>query len=56
MAKTKGSQMTEDDIEATLRYLKTNEDKNATREDAIKYLQEHQSLAHLAAHKIVEGE
>lgn len=56
MSNNKGYEITEKDIEATLRYLKTNVDENATREDAVQYLEEHKSLAHLAAHKIVEDE
>ncbi len=51
-----GYNITEEDIKATLRYLKTNVDENATREDAVQYLEEHKSLAHIAAHKIVDDE
>jgi hypothetical protein len=56
MKNKSGYQITEKDIESTLKYLRLNEDENATREDAIQYLEEHKSLAHLAAHKIVEDE
>lgn len=52
-----GYEINEKDIEATLRYLITEKGmKNATREDAISFLEEHQDLAHLMAHKIVEDE
>lgn len=54
MKNKSGYQLTEKDIETTLKHLRLNEDENATREDAIQYLEEHKSLAHLAAHKIVE--
>jgi hypothetical protein len=56
MKNKSGYQITEKDIETALKYLRLNEDENATREDAIQYLEEHKSLAHLAAHKIVEDE
>lgn len=56
MKNNSGYQLNKKDIEITLKYLRLHEDKNATREDAVKYLEEHQSLAHLAAHKIVEDE
>ena len=56
MKNKSGYQLTEKDIETTLKYLRLNEDENATREDAVHYLEEHKSLAHLAAHKIVEDE
>jgi hypothetical protein len=56
MKNNSGFQITEKDIEATLRYLKMNESEEVTREDAIEYLEEHKSLAHLAAHKLVELE
>jgi hypothetical protein len=56
MKKTIGYEITEPDIEKTLNYLKTTIDKKATREDAIEYLREHQSMAHVVAHKIVEDE
>ncbi len=49
-----GYEISEQDIEKTLNYLIKTADENATREDAIAYLQEHQSMAHIAAHKIVE--
>lgn len=54
MAKEKGYEKTEDDIMATIRYLRTNGEPNATREEAIEFLEGMQATAHLAAHKIVE--
>ena len=56
MKKTIGYEITEPDIKKTLNYLKTTVDKKATREDAIEYLREHQSMAHVVAHKIVDDE
>ena len=47
--KFQGYEITEEDIEATLRYLQANENKDATREDAIKYLEDKHAVAHLAA-------
>ncbi len=52
--KKSGYEISEQDIEKTLNYLRKTVDESATREDAIAYLQEHQSMAHIAAHKIVE--
>ena len=49
-------QMTEEDIVVALKYLQTNEDSKATREDAIAYLENLQAMSHLAAHKIVDDE
>ena len=49
-------QMTEDDIAVALKYLQTNENSEATREDAIVYLENLQSMSHLAAHKMVDDE
>lgn len=51
-----GYEMSEKDIETTLRFLQTNGSKNATRQDAVKYLELKHSIAHAAAHKIVEDE
>ena len=51
-----GYQMSEQDIVATIKYLQATEDKDATREDAIEFLEQHKSMAHIAAHKIVEQE
>lgn len=53
---TVGYTITEADIEATLKHLQNTENPEATREDAIAYLEEHKSLAHQMAHKIVEIE
>jgi hypothetical protein len=55
MAKSVGYQITEEDIEATIRFLKT-QGKPCSREDAINHLEEKAALAHMAAHKIVEDE
>ena len=54
--KNQGFQITEKDIEGILWYLRTNKDKNATREDAIKFLKENADMAHELAHKLVEDE
>lgn len=51
-----GYEMSEKDIETTLRFLQTSGSKNATRQDAVKYLELKHSIAHAAAHKIVEDE
>ena len=56
MNKTIGYKITEKDIEGTLHFLRTNKNKEATREDAIAYLEDHQPLAHMVAHKVVENE
>lgn len=55
MTKNTGYQITEQDIETAIRYLKT-QGKPSSREDAVKYLEEKAALAHIAAHKIVEDE
>lgn len=55
MIQNTGYQITEQDIESTIRFLKT-EGKPSSREDAIKYLEEKHAVAHMAAHKIVEDE
>ncbi|NCQ54733.1 hypothetical protein GW797_00625 [Candidatus Parcubacteria bacterium] len=54
--KKSGYEISEQDIEKTLNYLRKTVDENATRDDAIAYLQEHQSMAHIVAHEIVEDE
>lgn len=51
-----GYEISEKDIETTLHFLQTNGSKNATRQDAVKYLELKHSIAHAAAHKIVEDE
>lgn len=56
MKQDNGYKMTEEDIEATIRYLIAKGNPDATREDAIAFLEEHKSIAHLAAHEIVEEE
>ena len=55
MSKNTGYQLNQKDIETTINYLKT---KNLphTAKDAIKFLEERNTLAHIAAHKIVEDE
>ena len=55
MTQNIGYQITEQDIETTIRFLKA-ENKPCTREDAIKHLEEKAALAHMAAHRIVEDE
>ena len=50
-----GYQITEKDIETTIRYLQTQH-KPCSRENAITYLEEKQDVAHMAAHKIVDDE
>jgi len=55
MTQNSGYKITEQDIETTIRFLKS-ENKPCTREDAIKYLEERAAVAHMAAHKIVEDE
>ncbi|MEX0895900.1 MAG: hypothetical protein WDZ94_03090 [Patescibacteria group bacterium] len=56
MKKTTGYTITEQDIETTLKYLCSTVDESSSREDAIAFLEEHKSMAHVAAHKIVEDE
>lgn len=51
-----GYEISEKDIETTIRFLKSEGKIDVTREDAIKYLEEKQAVAHMAAHKIVEDE
>ncbi len=51
-----GYEINEKDIGATIRFLKSEGKSDATREDAIKYLEEKHAVAHIAAHKIVEDE
>lgn len=48
--------ITEKDIEATINYLKVIRNIDATREDAIDFLEQHKPMAHMVAHKIVEYE
>lgn len=55
MTQNSGYQITEQDIETTIRFLKT-QNLPCTREDAIKHLEKKAALAHMAAHKIVEDE
>lgn len=44
-------EINEQDIESALRYLKANNNPNATREDAIAKLEELQAGVHLIGHK-----
>ncbi|MBU2543464.1 hypothetical protein KJ707_02790 [Patescibacteria group bacterium] len=55
MTQNTGYQMTEQDIETAMRFLKA-EGKSSARGDAVKYLEEKHAVAHMAAHKIVEDE
>lgn len=55
MTQNSGYQISEQDIETTIRFLKT-QNLPCTREDAIIHLEEKAALAHMAAHKIVEDE
>jgi len=55
MTQNSGYQISEADIEKTIRFLKT-QNLPCTREYAIKHLEEKAALAHMAAHKIVEDE
>lgn len=51
------SDITEEDIQKTINYLKTTKgDKEATRENAIKLLQGMQVTAHMIAHDEVEND
>jgi hypothetical protein len=51
-----GYEISESDIEATIRYLKTTGKSDATREDAVRHLEKKHAVAHMAAHKIVADE
>ncbi len=55
MTRNVGYQITEQDIETVIRYLKS-QDKPNSKEDAIKHLEKKAAVAHMAAHKIVEDE
>jgi len=52
--KFQGYKITEQDIVGTLKYLQTHGRPNATKEDAIIYLEEKQTTAHVVAHKLVD--
>jgi len=54
--KNSGYKITEQGIEKTLNYLRKAVNEHAMRDDSIAYLQEHQSMAHIVAHKVVECE
>jgi len=55
MTQDVGYKITEQDIDLTIIYLKTQNKPNS-RKDAINYLQKKAAIAHMAAHKIVEDE
>lgn len=52
--KNKPVQFSEEDIQRTIRYLKTKDPKTATRENAIKMLEGMKVTAHMIAHDIVD--
>ena len=54
--KFQGYELTEKDIAGTLKYLQTHGRPNASKEDAIIYLEEKQTTAHVVAHKLVKDE
>lgn len=55
--KFQGYEITEEDTTSALRYLIYEKKlENATREDAIKYLEDKHAEAHIMAHKVVEDE
>ncbi len=51
-----GYTLSEADIEVTLAHLRRTQNPNATREEAIAFLEDHKSLAHQLAHQIVDLE
>lgn len=54
MTTNQGYEMTDQDIDGVLRYLQTNIDKEATREQAISFLESAHLSMHLTAHKLME--
>lgn len=48
------TEFSEEDIQSTIKYLKTKNPDKATREDAIKLLQKMGDTAHIIAHGVVE--
>lgn len=54
--KFQGYEITKQDIATTIKFLRTNGKPNANREDAILYLEEKQTTAHVLAHKLVADE
>lgn len=54
--KFQGYEITEKDIAGTLKYLQTHGRPNVTREEAIIYLEEKHTTAHVVAHKLVADE
>ena len=55
MTNNLGYQISEQDIETAIQYLKA-ENKPCSREDAIEYLENSQTIANIVAQKIVEDE
>lgn len=49
-----GYEITEQNVESALRYLKTHGKENATRDEALSFLEDTLTVSHLSAHKIVE--
>lgn len=54
MTDNQGYQITDKDIDGVLWYLQTNIDKDATREDAIGFLEEAHLHIHMTAHKLLQ--
>ena len=54
MTDNQGYQITDEDIEGVLRYLQTNIDKDATRDDAVQFLEEAHLHMHVTAHKLLQ--
>ncbi len=55
MNKKTGYKINQKDVETTIKYLKTRKLPHTTK-DAIKYLKERTTIAHIVAHKIVDDE
>ena len=55
MTSNTGYQITQKDIDTTIKYLKTQNLPHTTK-DAIKFLEEKATIAHLTAHQIVKDE
>lgn len=49
-------EFSEEDIQSTIKYLKTKNPEKATREDAIRFLEGMETSAHMIAHDIVDKE
>jgi len=50
MTKAKGYEISEEDIEKVIKYLKHTDPQNANREGAIRFLEGVQATSHMAAH------